>query len=590
MKSLKKISLPKLSVGKLGKPLKISLFIVLIILSLFVFYNFVFLDRIYPNVYVSGINVGGLTTEEAEDIVEKQVFPYKIVLTKEGKEHVIHVDTFKLKYDIPLSVKSAIDHYDPFNTPDNLYHSLSSPFVQVNIPLIYTIDEESLLKEIDSISQQTSFREPVYPGVSLIDDSVVVEMGSPGEGVDKEKLIKDIKVHLSFPSTKTIPIALITNDPTITQDQALLLTERANILLDKSLIFTFENSSFVLKKNDILELLSADGGYKEEKIKSTAEHISTNIERQPQNPIFVFAEGKVTEFNPAKDGITLDTQEYYVLLEDALVELENTEVDTVTNKVPTLNTPPDYTTSDVNDLGINELIGRGTSTYIGSIPSRIHNLALASKNFNGVLLKPGETFSFNETLGEVSNATGYQQAYIIKDGRTELGDGGGVCQVSTTLFRAILDAGLPVTERRAHSYRVTYYEQGSPPGLDATVYEPSPDLKFKNDTPGHILIQSVANTKALTLVFEIYGTSDGRVSSISKPIVSSVSPPPEDLYTDDPTLPVGTVKQIDWKAWGAKVVFDYTVVRDGETIIDETYYSNYKPWQAKFLRGTGPAQ
>ena len=590
MKSLKSISLPKLRVGKLGKPLKISLFTILAILGLFVFFNFVFLDRIYPNVYVSGINVSGLTTKEAEDIVEKQVFPDKIVLIKDGEEHVVYVDTIKLEYDIPQSVKNAIDHYDPFNSPDNLYRSLSSPFFKVIIPLTYTIDEKALSEEIDNISQQTNFKEPVYPGVSLIDNSVVIEMGSPGEGVDKEKLITDIKNHLLFPTVNTIPIALTTDDPTITQEQALLLTNRANILLDKTLIFTFENSSFVLSENDILELLSADGGYKEENIKNTSEHISTNIERQPQNPVFVFAGGKVTEFNTAKDGIALNKEEYYVLLEDALVELENTEVVTITNKVPTLNTPPDYTTSDVNDLGIRELIGRGTSKYAGSIPSRIHNLALASKNFNGVLLKPGETFSFNETLGEVSGATGYQQAYIIKDGRTELGDGGGVCQVSTTLFRAILDAGLPVTKRSAHSYRVTYYEQGSPPGIDATVYEPSPDLAFKNDTPGHILIQSVANTKALTLVFEIYGTSDGRVSTISKPIVSSVTPPPEDLYTDDPTLPVGTVKQIDWKAWGAKVVFDYTVVRNGETIIDETYYSNYKPWQAKFLRGTGPVQ
>ena len=206
------------------------------------------------------------------------------------------------------------------------------------------------------------------------------------------------------------------------------------------------------------------------------------------------------------------------------------------------------------------------------------------------MVKPGETFSFNQTLGDVSSETGYKQAYVIKNGRTELGDGGGVCQVSTTLFRAALDAGLPITERRAHSYRVSYYEQGSPPGIDATVYEPSPDLKFTNDTPGHILIQSFADSKALTLAFEIYGTSDGRVSTISKPVVSGVTPPPEDLYIDDPTLPAGTVKQIDWKAWGAKVVFDYTVEKNGVTTIDETYVSSYKPWQAIFLRGTGPAQ
>lgn len=590
MKSLKWPSLSKLKVGKLSKSLKVSVFFVFFVLGLFIYFHLIFLARAYPNVYVSRVNVGGLTQKEAEDSLRKQTFSDKIVLTKEDEEYVIFVKTIKLEYNFPLSVQSAIDHYSPYTSLNNIYRSLLSPFVKVSIPLSYTVDEEALSMEIDNISQQTSFKEPVYPGVSYVEGSVVIETGSPGEGIDKDKLINDIKKHLSAPTDKEIAIVLMIDDPTITQEQALLLSDRANILLDKSVVFTFENSSFVLTENEIVELLSADGGYKKDMLEKAAEAVATSIERRPQNPVFVFTGGKVTEFKPAKDGIALNENKYYELLEDALVELENTENTTATYSAPTLNTPPDYTTSEVNDLGIRELIGRGTSRYAHSIPSRIHNIALASKNFNGVLLKPGEVFSFNETLGEVSDATGYQQAYIIKDGRTELGDGGGVCQVSTTLFRAILDAGLPVTERRAHSYRVTYYEQGSPPGIDATVYEPSPDLKFKNDTPGHILIQSVANTKALTLVFEIYGTSDGRVSIISEPVVSSVTPPPEDLYTDDPTLPIGTVKQIDWKAWGAKVVFDYTVERDGETIIDETYYSNYKPWQAKFLKGTGPVQ
>jgi len=169
-----------------------------------------------------------------------------------------------------------------------------------------------------------------------------------------------------------------------------------------------------------------------------------------------------------------------------------------------------------------------------------------------------------------------------------LGDGGGVCQVSTTLFRALLDAGLPITERQAHAYRVGYYEQDSPPGIDATVYSPSPDLKFRNDTGNSILIVARANPKNYSLVFELYGTSDGRVATISKPVVTNVVPAPEDLYQDDPTLPTGTVKQIDFKAAGAKVTFKYKVTRNGETLSDRTFTSNYRPWQAIYLRGIAP--
>jgi vancomycin resistance protein YoaR len=241
-------------------------------------------------------------------------------------------------------------------------------------------------------------------------------------------------------------------------------------------------------------------------------------------------------------------------------------------------------------LGINELIGRGSSTFRGSISGRIYNIGLASSKFDGVLVAPGDVVSFNNIVGDISSLTGYKTAYVIKDGRTVLGDGGGVCQVSTTLFRAALDAGLPIVERRAHSYRVGYYEQDSGPGLDATVYAPTTDLKFKNDTPAYILIQTIYNAKNYSLVFEIYGTDDGRISNITKPVITSSSPPPDDLYIDDPSLPAGTIKQIDYKAWGAKTQFDYKVERNDEVLIDKTFYSNYRPWQAVFLKGTGPAQ
>jgi len=251
---------------------------------------------------------------------------------------------------------------------------------------------------------------------------------------------------------------------------------------------------------------------------------------------------------------------------------------------------PAIKTEDINNLGIKELLGIGTSTFKGSIPGRIHNIELAASRLNGVLIAPGETFSFNEALGDVSRYTGYQSAYVIKDGKTILGDGGGVCQVSTTFFRAALDSGLPIVERRAHSYRVYYYEQDSGPGLDATVYAPTTDLKIQNDTLGHILIQSSTDTKNLALRFEFYGTSDGRVATTTKPVILNSIAPPEDLYQDDPTLASGVVKQTEHKAWGAKVIFDYSVERNGENIYKKQFVSNYRPWQAIFLRGTAPAQ
>jgi len=258
-----------------------------------------------------------------------------------------------------------------------------------------------------------------------------------------------------------------------------------------------------------------------------------------------------------------------------------------TVEIAVARTTPSVTTNKVNELGINERIGRGESYYAHSIPNRIYNVGLSSARLNSALIAPGEEVSFNKLVGEVSSATGYRSAYIIEKGRTVLGDGGGLCQVSTTMFRAVMSAGLPITERWAHAYRVSYYELNSKPGVDATVIAPSKDFRFKNDTPGHILIQTINDPKKLHLVIEIYGTNDGRMVTTTEPKVWGIAPPPPDIYQDDPSLATGTVKQVDWSAWGAKASFEYRVVRDGETIQEKVFSSSYRPWANVYLRGTG---
>jgi vancomycin resistance protein YoaR len=458
-----------------------------------------------------------------------------------------------------------------------------------DLPLEIKYNREKLNVFIFSLSGILS-KKGVSPSVSFKDGAIIVEKGIPGEFVDSEQIIHDLQNNLSYLNYSDIAVNINFDNNVLSQEQADILYQRAEKLLNKKLVISFEDYQNSYSNNSLFALLGPFGGYNQNQINNLVDNEARVINRPPQNPVFNFSNGVVKEFLPAKDGVKIEIQSFEQKITDALKNLEETDQKVVTIDVPTNNTPPDYKTEDVNSMGIKQLIGKGKSKYAGSIASRIHNIVLASSHFNGVLVAPGETFSFNKTLGDVSQETGYQQAYIIKEGSTILGDGGGVCQVSTTLFRAILDAGLPIVERQAHAYRVGYYEQDSPPGLDATVYEPSPDLKFKNDTPGHILIQTIADTKAKTLTFEIYGTDDGRVATVSKPIVTDVTQPPEDLYIDDSTLPAGEIKQIDWKAWGAKVWFDYKVTRAREVIYSKRFYSNYRPWQAKFLRGTGPAQ
>jgi len=307
----------------------------------------------------------------------------------------------------------------------------------------------------------------------------------------------------------------------------------------------------------------------------------------PVDALFTFQNGKVTTFKPSSDGKVIDIDRAQREIVDTIPLLvargttQNISIPLVTQVVH-----PKVTTDQVNHLGIKELIATGTSLFQHSIASRIYNIGLASSRINGTLIAPGETFSFAKAVGDVSSLTGYQQAYVIQNGKTVLGDGGGVCQVSTTLFRAALNAGMPIVERHGHAYRVGYYEEDSPPGIDATVYVPSVDFKFKNDTTHYMLIQSVIDYTELRLTFYLYGTSDGRTVSMTTPVVSNITPPLPTVYTDDPTLPVGTVKQVDFAAAGAHITFSRTVTRDGKIIIADTYNTDYQPWAAAYVRGT----
>ena len=163
-------------------------------------------------------------------------------------------------------------------------------------------------------------------------------------------------------------------------------------------------------------------------------------------------------------------------------------------------------------------------------------------------MKPGEEFSFNTRLGEVGPQEGYLPELVIKQNKTVPEYGGGLCQVSTTFFRAAILAGLEITERFPHAFAVKYY---SPQGFDATIYPPHPDLRFKNDTPAHILVQTrIEKTK---LYFELYGTNDGRTVKLDGPY------------------------QYDQKSDGSmKAKLTYTVTRDNQVLREKTFHSNYK--------------
>ena len=420
-------------------------------------------------------------------------------------------------------------------------------------------------------SYELAYRGRVYPGIKLDNTKEQLSVGTVTVQFhqnETSQLIKQWDVPIDSFDVQT--------DWPATQKKLINTGRRGNFIDDLKIKILAWRQGVAIEP-----VLS----YDRQKVEDFVAAVSAEIDKPVVEPKFKLVNGRVVEFQQGRDGLTTQKQ----LFTDRIIMAAFYTASSSPIEIPAAVQQPTAPAGDMTaeSLGIKEKIGVGTSTYKGSIPGRKHNVALTASRLNGSLVAPGATFSFNDAIGDVSSETGFQQAYVIKDGRTELGDGGGVCQVSTTLFRAVLAAGLPIGERRTHSYRVGYYEQNSPPGFDATVYSPTTDFKFINDTQSYLLIQAKADNSTASLIVEIWGTSDGRVAKTTKPVVTDQVAPPPDVYQDDPSIPAGQVRQVDWKAWGAKVTFSYTVTRGGETIYQKTFVSNYKPWQAVFLKGTG---
>jgi vancomycin resistance protein YoaR len=242
--------------------------------------------------------------------------------------------------------------------------------------------------------------------------------------------------------------------------------------------------------------------------------LEAKINKKPQNAELLIENSQATHFLPHQEGQALDLARTRNLIASAL-ESRQTNVN-----LPVKFLLPQVKLGDLNNLGIKELISRGQSDFSGSSASRIKNIATGASRFQGILIKPGEEFSFNKYLGSVDAAHGFLPELVIKPEGTVPELGGGLCQVSSTAFRAAFFAGLPITERRNHSYAVKYYEwisddQPRASGLDATIYPGAQDFKFQNDTAGIILVWTYISGNRL--YFDFYGTPDGRQVIVDGP-------------------------------------------------------------------------
>jgi vancomycin resistance protein YoaR len=406
-----------------------------------------------------------------------------------------------------------------------------------------------------------------------------------GYNLDYDQGLLAMKVELEKLNNSPIELSATKGNPEIFKAQIEPLLEGGQDFLNSaSLTLVYGNKKWPVPEEQFASWLTAlpatgnqvvlalDKNKISDYLDKTA---ASQIEIPAADARFQIINGKVAQFNHSANGRKIDIDQTYQDLQNYFLadnkNIVNITVATVTSAV---------SDQETNNLGITELIGEGHSDFSLSPKNRIINIKAGAAALNGLLVAPGAEFSTDKSLGTVDASTGYLPEMSIMGDKTILEYGGGLCQIGTTLFRAALSSGLPITARQAHSYRVVYYE---PAGTDATIYQPWPDLRFVNDTKNYILIQN--HIEGNILYFDFWGTKDGRVTEQTDPTIYNITKPPPAKYTETLSLPPGQTKCTEKAHDGADAFFDYKVTYPDGAVKQKRFSSHYVPWQKVCLIG-----
>lgn len=603
---------------RVGKVLSLAL---IVLFATYCIYLLAFLNKVPPHTYFAGKQVAAKSHAEVEQIVSKSIDDFskgKITFYAGGRRLEVTSHELGVSFDKQMSVRSVFNSSSAgfLNGQLQIAHAI---FFSRNVEPVFSVDA---LKFGDFLNKAfAQIEKPAQNSTVILGKNGAQILSSQnGVIVDRAALVHDLNRRFSSFSTSPIGLSYVEDLAQVDAEGANEAFKVVSALAGQTMLLTYKYDRWPISGQKLFDLLKfepeseegnitslklgettislkaanekAGGKLKvsldDKKIDELATEIAKTVDRPTVDATLEFDGTKVSNFTPAQDGLALDRDKTKKLLLEKITSFGSDNQVNLAVELPVAVAHAKINNTELNKLGIVELLGSGVSYFAGSIPNRAFNIGLGASMISGTIVKPGDVFSFNALVGPVSAAQGFKQGYIINKGRTVLDDGGGICQVSTTVFRAVLNTGLPVVKRTAHAYRVGYYEQhGFKPGFDATIFSPSVDFQFKNDTNGHLLVQVRVNQAIAKIEVDIYGTADDRRVEISDAIITNLKPAPTPLYQDDPGLPKGTVKQVDFAAVGASVVFTRKVHRGDQMIIDDTFRSNFRPWQAVYLVGTG---
>lgn len=589
-------------------PGSVSFIFALLFVLIVTTYQTQYREQIYTGVSIGSVDLGGMSREEAETTVPL-AYPYleesaiTFTDTRSGQQWVLTPAELGLTLDTAATVEAAFAVGRDGSWLARLQAAFTSWYYGRSLSPIFILDEGHLNARITQLAAEVE-QPTTNANLEAINGTFAYTAGQSGRQLDIIALqtsllpaLTDLRsVQIELPIQEAAPS--IADDPeTAVRIQQTISGGSITFYLQEPLTDT-DLESVTLPAEDIQHWIraevveQADGTLSynvfldETAVRQWLEPVAAQLFREPINARYYFDDNtrELVLIAPHVNGRELDIEATIAQLK-LQIGTPNRSIPFVMKEiVPTANS-----NATAEELGITELISERTTWFYGSSDARKRNISRSAANFYGIIIAPGEEFSFNKYLGTISEDDGYEEGLIIFGGQTIKGIGGGVCQVSTTVFQTVFYAGFPVTERWQHGYMLGYYNDGEGPGMDATVYSPIVDFKFVNNTPYHLLIENYYNEVEESLTFKFYSTSMGRTVEKSGPVFENIVPAPssaEDVWTFDPELEAGTVNQIDWATEGAKVTVGRTVYNaDGEVIIQEDFVSNYIPWPNGYMYG-----
>jgi len=576
----------------------VGLFILALVMYLIGFY-FDYSGRIYPGVNMGWVDLSGKTPAEAALLLALQYdYPHsgQILLRDGGQTWVASPVEVGLALDPVRNAHLAYNLGRSGSLGERLGDQFQAWYHGLTLPLVMTFDQRIARHYLESIAAQINI--PTIEASLHVDGlDVLVQPGQIGRRVDIPATTAALETLTRSLMDGEIPL-VVQEDPPVIMD----VEEQARIarnIISAPLIVNYPGAEegapgpWAFAREDLADMLiiervaTPEGAeyrvnLSDERLRNFLNEIAPDLAKREENARFIFDDDtrQLEVIQPAIYGQSVDVETTIQSLNARVLAGEHDVTLDMEYSTPEIT---DEATAE--DLGITELVSSHTTYYYGSDSSRKQNIATAAERFHGLLIPPGATFSMGDVLGDVSLDTGYAEAWIIYGDRTIKGVGGGVCQVSTTLFRTVFFGGYPIEERHPHAYRVYYYEQTYGgghdtqwAGLDATVYVPVVDFEFTNDTPYWLLMETYVGNFYLTWKF--YSTSDGRTVEWDTTGLTNKQDPPEPRYEENEDLDAGVIKQVDWSVEGADVTVTRDVWRNGEIIYEDTFQTHYMPWRA----------